>query len=59
MALNVACANEEHEIAEYLRSALELAMVKREKWLGMDRPPPKPTVSRPPAKPIATRIAAG
>ncbi len=59
MALNVACANEEHEIAEYLRSALKLAVVKREKWLGMDRPPSKPTVSRPPAKPIATRIAAG
>jgi DNA-binding winged helix-turn-helix (wHTH) protein len=59
MALNVACANEEHEIAEYLRAALELAMVKREKWLNMDRPPTKPAVGRPAVKPVAARIAAG
>jgi DNA-binding winged helix-turn-helix (wHTH) protein len=59
MALNVACANEEHEIAEHLRAALELAMVKREKWLSIDRPPTKSAATRPPAKPVTSRIAAG
>lgn len=59
MALNIACANEEHEIAEHLRAALDLAMVKREKWLGVDRPPVKAAVTRPPEKPVTSRIAAG
>ena len=59
MALNVACANEEHEIAEHLRAALELAQVKREKWLSMDRPQSKQAVRPPTAKPAAARIAAG
>jgi DNA-binding winged helix-turn-helix (wHTH) protein len=50
MAWNVACANEEHEIAELLRIALELAQVKRDKWLGMDH--------RAPNKSAAQKVAA-
>ena len=46
MALNVACANEEHEIAEHLRAALDLAQAKRDKWLGVERPAPKAVVRR-------------
>lgn len=46
MAFNMARANEEHEIAELLRTALELAQARRDKWLGADRPTPKAVVRR-------------
>jgi DNA-binding winged helix-turn-helix (wHTH) protein len=50
MALNVARANEEHEIADLLRVALEMAQAKRDEWLGAERPAPKQA---------ARRVAAG
>jgi len=39
IALNVARANEEHDIAEHLQTALELAEARREKWLSQDCAP--------------------
>ena len=42
IALNVARANEEHDIAEHLQIALELTTARREKWLNQDRAVAKP-----------------